>query len=83
MKRLALIVALLCTLVGCVREIVVVEDRHSSRSCNLQPYEHEADVCTIYDDGVCCEWYTWDGCYETWCKWYSECGWEYNYMECW
>ena len=50
--------------------------------CNTAPYDYEPDVCTIYNDGVCCEWYVWGGCYESWCKWYDECGWEYDYIEC-
>jgi hypothetical protein len=50
------------------------------------PYYEQADSCTEYYGGYCCEWYVyssnWEICYEEWCSWDDMCGWEYTADNC-
>jgi hypothetical protein len=74
-------VGLLVFSAGC--EIHHHDDGFAGPVCYEEPpfYEY-ADYCETYPEGMCCGWYVYDtnsrSCYEEWCVWDVDCGWEYE-----
>jgi hypothetical protein len=88
MKVIILGFLFLSLCVGCSEVISGSSSGTAETTCHnesplFQPYTYPApEHCDIFDSGRCCSYYTSDvnarKCYEEWCIWDEDCGWEYE-----